>query len=289
MEVKRVYNNEDEIPYFKDHSPFTVEEMDEIESKKRWKRSYIVKPYEYMLGYRKSRAHNRVDYPYISLNGLEILKLIAASKVLYRETVSDIIFFAPERSQHTQIQSAGKALKTVIDKEYVLRQLEPVTQSYAYGLGKLGKGFLDIKDADSRFGLLNDRYFLLNRLFQHLCKEFRGVYTLEWLVEPDWIPVELEADAVATQWDDIAKGKVRESSIFHILRSEFDIERAEEIRQLQQKYTDYLGTEINEKRFPTLPSVYVLNPDKGASTSLKVVDKGRPWAAEGQIQEWLAQ
>lgn len=286
-------NETKKLEQLKELANITFEELQDMESKRYWDRSYLVKPWEIIEAHRKYRRHNKPDFPYISYKGMEIVKMAYALKVMTRANTVGPLFEMPDRTEHIQTTLSLKTVKDAVNKGYLRGYNEPVPMERSYTLGEEGFKFLDkpvyITDFTQRE---MGQYRRINGVLDKLCQEFRGTYVMEWATQPEFMDAYQssahQTTATCIFWDDVQKRAASEASVFVLLTTNFPQEQKEEIQDIQENYERSLENGDLARYFPVTPSVYVVDKDAHKDTTLKVVDRGRPWAGEGQIQDWVA-
>lgn len=243
------------------------------------RKSYVVKSVDYLERHRMSRPSLPPGFSYISFNAIEGLELMAAMKVLHRESAMKAIFDNGRRDRITQLTAANKMLNLLVNKGYAQVVERDFSSGYSYVLDDLGRELLGVSEppnGDLLLGKTLRFYYSLNRVFVRLCDLYREEGVIEWEV----LPVE-HIDAVCIVWEEFRGKGPKECMIIKVLESPLPSEQMEEIGKVIEKYA---GEEIGG--LSRRPDVMVTMHRKEGDM-LKVIERGERCAEFGDIERWV--
>lgn len=276
-----------EINRFKAQAQLSYDELEEVERRKFWRESYLVKPVEIIEGYRKIRKHNRPRFPYLSFKQKEILGMCYALRIIARSNIAPTIY-KPTARETTTTSNILHSVKDLTNKGYLDVIERGAKQEFLYSLSELGFQFLNQTRFNTDFDSTEmTQLSTVNKIFTKLVGEYRQIYYLEWLTKP-YFPEESSISAVAIIWESVYPFKAKESAVFELVKGGLNNQRAHEVLMVKDTYTELLGNDAFLARFPTIPNIYLVHADSPAEKPmLKLFQNGQIWAGDGQIKEWL--
>lgn len=194
--------------------------------------SYTVKPILVLEMNKMRRDFAKLGFPYISYNGVEILRLGYTLRGLHRDSVVISIFDNQKSTRYSQVGSANKALAMLVEKGYLEIVAKPQQEGFLYALTDLAFEFLK----EPSYKVNWDRNMIMkaysvNRVFTDFCSKYRYDYVVEWDVN-----YEGKITAKGIVWDsDLKREKVSEH-LFVWLENRFPNDQKRELQQLKEEY-----------------------------------------------------